>query len=309
MTAWFCWYCTSRCVPFRCRPKMLRIMACMTQKDSCSLVLLGLHLALCSFLSFTGPRCLASWPSRTRRTRSFLAVACARLVLLVFCTSRCVSFLVGRPAARSASWPVWTSLTVTWCLRFRLLKTADSRSCSSSRTSTYHCRGAEADSHGPCDHRVSPVARRSGGRCPFLQVVQISFVAQRHIPMVQTSGEDSCAPTVAPAEKLVACSSELRWEFFRALYAGRGPRAVSTGDTDPIIRCRQLVCTDKHTYQASRPHNTATTANNHNNQEHKHNQQPTTTTTTTTTTAQEPQQLPWPFWLKPCWLKFSNLRN
>ena len=64
---------------------------------------------------------------------------------------------------------------------------------------------------------------------PFSQVVQISFVAQRHIPMVQTArrtveisqllvkvvdalicswcefhrcrrGQDSCAPTVAPAQ-------------------------------------------------------------------------------------------------------------
>ena len=37
------------------------------------------------------------------------------------------------------------------------------RSCSSSRTSTIPCSGAEADSHGPCDHRVSPFARRYGG--------------------------------------------------------------------------------------------------------------------------------------------------
>ena len=43
------------------------------------------------------------------------------LVLRVFCTSRCVPpvvfwprCLVGRPAARSASWPVWTRGTVVW---------------------------------------------------------------------------------------------------------------------------------------------------------------------------------------------------
>ena len=38
--------------------------------------------------------------------RFFLAVTCARLVLLVFYTSRWVPLvvLVGRPAARSASW-------------------------------------------------------------------------------------------------------------------------------------------------------------------------------------------------------------
>ena len=45
------------------------------------------------------------------------------------------------------------------------------------------CRGAEGEPHGPCDHRVSPVAHRYGGRCPNLQVVQISFVAQRHNPV------------------------------------------------------------------------------------------------------------------------------
>ena len=50
------------------RPKMLRIMAGMTQRDSFSLVFLVLHLALCSFLSFAGPRCSASWLVWTRRT-------------------------------------------------------------------------------------------------------------------------------------------------------------------------------------------------------------------------------------------------
>ena len=59
------------------------------------------------------------------------------------------------------------------------------RSCSSS-WSSFPCRGAEAGSHGPCDHCVSPVARVHGGRCPVMQVVQISFVEPRQIPMVQT---------------------------------------------------------------------------------------------------------------------------
>ena len=45
-----------------------------------------LLLALCSFLlSYTGPRCSASWPIWTRRTvlRYLPAVACAKVVLLV----------------------------------------------------------------------------------------------------------------------------------------------------------------------------------------------------------------------------------
>ena len=56
-------------------------------------------LALCSSLSLAGPRCSASRLFWTRRTvtRFFLTVACARLVLLVLYTSRCVFSLVCRP--------------------------------------------------------------------------------------------------------------------------------------------------------------------------------------------------------------------
>ena len=98
---------------------MLRIVAGMNQKDllrdssssfptsavACSRpVLLGCHISRCvPFLSFTGPKCLASWPLWTRRTSSrspsFPTVACTRLVLLrrphavvhmpVVCNDRC----------------------------------------------------------------------------------------------------------------------------------------------------------------------------------------------------------------------------
>ena len=56
-------------------------------------------LALCSSLSFAGPRCSTSRLFWTRRTvtRFFLTVACARLVLLVLYTSQCVFSLVCRP--------------------------------------------------------------------------------------------------------------------------------------------------------------------------------------------------------------------
>ena len=62
----------------------------------CSSVFL---LALCSSLSLAGPRCLASRPFWTRRTvtRFFFTMACARLVLLVLYTSRCVFSQVCRP--------------------------------------------------------------------------------------------------------------------------------------------------------------------------------------------------------------------
>ena len=78
-----------------------------------------------SFLLSPGSRCSASWPVYTKRTvmrSSFPAVACARLVLQVFCTSRCVPLVVfvGRPAARSASWPLWTRRTRTQLVGFSL---------------------------------------------------------------------------------------------------------------------------------------------------------------------------------------------
>ena len=42
--------------------------------------------------------------------------------------------------------------------------------------------------------------------------------------------------------------------FFRALYTGYRAGSRVHRDTAPIIRCLRLVCMDKHTYQASRPH-------------------------------------------------------
>ena len=63
--------CCSRSVPFVVsRPEMLRIMAGTGPEGQlCSwLVLLVMHLALCSFLSSSGLRCLSSWPVWTRRS-------------------------------------------------------------------------------------------------------------------------------------------------------------------------------------------------------------------------------------------------
>ena len=109
MQSWFCWYCILRCVPscYRLAPDAW------------------------------------SWPVCTIRT-VVTAVACARLVSRMFCTSRCVPpvFFVGRPAARLASWPASTRGTVM---------------C---RDGHQHpCRGAEAVSLGPdCseNHSDSP---------------------------------------------------------------------------------------------------------------------------------------------------------
>ena len=59
-------------------------------------------------------------------------------------------------------------------------------------------------------------------------------------------GEDSCAPTVAPAGKLVACSSELRWVFFKGPVHRYKAGSRVHRDTAPIVRCKQLLCMDTH---------------------------------------------------------------
>ena len=70
LLGWFCQF-SSRCVPLRCRqgqdaPHHVRYGP---EGQLCSgLALLVLHLALCSFLSSSGHRCLSSWPTCTRRS-------------------------------------------------------------------------------------------------------------------------------------------------------------------------------------------------------------------------------------------------
>ena len=111
MQGWFCWFRSSRCVPF-CHGQalMLRIMDSIHPKDCCSV----------------------GW------------------FYWCFCTSRCVSFpvvrplmLVGGPAGRSASCPVWTRRTVTSCR---------AENCRKSAVAVHQqgrlppLRGAEADS-------------------------------------------------------------------------------------------------------------------------------------------------------------------
>ena len=72
-----------------------------------------------SSLLGAGPRCAASWLICSRRTvarsSSFLAVACARLVLLVIMLLVLCSLLLLPGPRCSTSWPVWTRRTVTWC--------------------------------------------------------------------------------------------------------------------------------------------------------------------------------------------------
>ena len=71
-----------------------------------------------------------------------------------FCTSRCMSFpLVVRPMMLCimAGFNQRDSY-VAWCLWFRLLTTVDFPQLQFIVGRRFSCRGAEADSHGPCDH-------------------------------------------------------------------------------------------------------------------------------------------------------------
>ena len=87
----------------------------------------------------------------------------------LFCTSRCFAFLVGRPAARSASWPVW----ITWwccacCVQQRVPCVSKCRKLRFFLR-LHHCHDAEAVSHVPdclVDHRDSPLALGHGDRGP-----------------------------------------------------------------------------------------------------------------------------------------------
>ena len=193
------------------RPQLPGIIVGMVQDDSLrssstlavaytGLVSLVFLLALCSSLSLAGPRCSASRPFWTRRTvtRFFLAVACARLVLLVLYTSRCVFHLVGRPMMLSImagmnqnesflcalrrqrqlhgqGWFYW--LRCTSCVfplvgrpvMFGIMSGMDQKNT----FLRISCRGAEVFSHGPdcsSDHRDSPVAREQGDGCPYYAV-------------------------------------------------------------------------------------------------------------------------------------------
>ena len=81
--------------------------------------------------------------------------------------------LVGRPAGRSASWPVWTRRTVTSCR---------AENCGKSAVAVHPqgrlppLRGDEADSHGltvHADHGDSPFAVHSVVDVPVAVVVQV----------------------------------------------------------------------------------------------------------------------------------------
>ena len=110
---WFYWYCTSCCVPLRCRQA----------QDAPHHGRYGPEGQLCGWFcrhctSGRAPPCRLQAQDACHHGRygpegplygelpfSFSTVACARLVLLFVHTSRCVLCVLGRPRC-SASWPV-----------------------------------------------------------------------------------------------------------------------------------------------------------------------------------------------------------
>ena len=77
----------------RTRRTVMRLAVACTRL----VLLVTLHLALCSLLWFCRPTMLGIMTGMARRTalRFVLAVTCTRLVLLVECISRCVRWDVG----------------------------------------------------------------------------------------------------------------------------------------------------------------------------------------------------------------------
>ena len=123
----------------------------------------------------------------------------------------------------------------------------------------FPCRGAEAVSHGPdCDAPVMQAVR-----VPLVVIIPVAAQTLTSIVLLTMEipqllfdevvdvllcrwwcefhrcrrGKDSCAPTVAPVEKLVFAALEFGLVFFKALCTGTGPGAVFHRDTAPIIRC------------------------------------------------------------------------
>ena len=117
-------------------------------------------------------------------------------------------------------------LRLSW---FRLQKTVESPQLQSIMVVDISCRGAEADSYGPCDHRDSTVCLRYGDRCPCLQVAQIfPVVVQMPIPMVQTFCRTTEIPQLldtvvdAPVKQVAGSRSSTSLSWRRGLLPWSG---------------------------------------------------------------------------------------
>ena len=129
------------------------------------------------------------WPRSSPTT----AVACFLLVLLVDAVRAVFTSLsAGPPAGGQLRGEILADMV-------HMVQTAEN--CGNSAVAVHQgrrlfLRGAQADSHVPCDQRDSPVARGYGGQCPVMQVVQISrrgTEADSHGPDFGPQSFSSCS--------------------------------------------------------------------------------------------------------------------
>ena len=194
-----------------------------------------LLFALCSFLLSTGPRCFSSWPVWTRRTvLRFLAVACARLVLLVILhlalslfPSCCQAQMLGIIASKDQSdsyvarfWPTWWS----WS---RLQQTVDFRSCSSSGSSAFPSWFTGSSSRSLRPPRFPSGARIWWSMPPFVQAaLTVTRTAPRVRPRSTRRGFSGARlPELFPYSALSgstvdACSVSVYEAFWRFSWCG-----------------------------------------------------------------------------------------
>ena len=236
VSGWLCWLrCTSRCFLFPVRrPLMLGIMAGMDQKDSCC----GMYEA--GIDGYVAPRAVFVFPVLRTMMLGIMAVMDQK-----------------------------NTFSRLWSRQCKLSGSAAVPQLQFFEGRHHPCRGALA-SHGPdcsSDLRDSPVAREQGDRCPCYAVRASSTGRLHPCRDVEADphglvdhGDSSLASwtrwsmscwaggasfTGAVVEKTVVlpqlhllrnslrAAHELRWGFFRAVFTGTGPGAVSTGTRSP----------------------------------------------------------------------------
>ena len=174
-----------------------------------------------------------------------LAMACARLILLVFYTSRCVSSLFGRPVMLGImagfNQDDIFALFVDPCRHAEVFShgpdcSSDHRDspvreqgdrcpCYAVRASSTGCHlpccDAEADPHGLVDHGDSAFAGGHGDRCPCCAggARSTGAVVERQL----------CFHSLHLLRNSLRAAHELRCFFFRALYTGTGRRSFPQG--------------------------------------------------------------------------------
>ena len=207
-------------------PLLLGNTAGMDQKDSIFVVGMALAYAwlvllvslvpLCSLLSWSGPDAPhhGQYPPEGLLFSGLVLLVILHLTLCSFPVVRPL-MLVGSPAGRSASWPVWTRRML--CVAVQ--KTADFRSRSSSQVVDFllRCRGLFPWSCCSADHRVSPVAPVHVVDVPVMQVVQLPrwFAVLGHADDMPVVGNNRCLEldSVENLQRFRSCSSSMVVDF------------------------------------------------------------------------------------------------